>query len=601
MSHPTIHYTPLSSAHEIRLLRVQPGSGSDNIKCTLHSSQLNHELKYEALSYMWGPSHCLQSVEVNGQACAVRENLWQALKHLRSRHEERMLWIDALCINQDDDLERNHQVAQMGAIYRQAENVCVWLGKANTSSRVAFNFLELLSSKKWMKILEKKRIPKTGFRHCWTALNRLLQRPYWGRLWVIQEIVLASRIDVYCGDDVIDWESLSTVLILIASFRGEDWRPIHREFGVSIGNSVAARLCRQRMSQVGQKVNDTGITDSLFLILYKYRDANCMESRDKIFGLHSLAPECCRAAVPVDYTCASYDLYSMLLKHHVFHGDNGLDGDGELFMKQLRTLHRAVVGRESNQAIAKSIHSANHPKKRIEELKKGNKNLSGCLRVQLRIANRIRFLGPSISADAPPNGSIWIPFRLFHFLDRKLEARPYLTQRTTRAVNLVSEIDINGLSHYLQTHTSYIEDVPYQIDDRGYFVPAGHPLIELLRSASEQLGSLLKTSPQATSKNLAVFFDFDGSIGFAPANARNGDIICNLGGESGYLILREVGEECEVIGRAMYLTPAFPVGKGKVSFKLNVEALQFLTDIPESSHDGLTERQSGDKDAFRRC
>jgi hypothetical protein len=88
-----------------------------------------------------------------------------------------------------------------------------------------------------------------------------------------------------------------------------------------------------------------------------------------------------------------------------------------------------------------------------------------------------------------------------------------------------------------------------------------------------------------------VFFDFDGAIGLTPVNARNGDIICNLGGESGYLILREVGEECEVIGRAMYLTLAFSNGEGKVSFKLNVEALQFLTDIPDSSHDSLMERE----------
>src|ERR1700710_276796 len=112
-------YSPLSlSSSEIRLLRLEPGSTGEIIKCSLFRVDLNDSPQYEALSYMWGPKDT-KPLELNGKPHLVRENLWQALNPLRFQDQPRILWIDALCIDQKNVLERNHQVMQMHLIYKK--------------------------------------------------------------------------------------------------------------------------------------------------------------------------------------------------------------------------------------------------------------------------------------------------------------------------------------------------------------------------------------------------------------------------------------------------------------------------------------------------
>jgi hypothetical protein len=100
------------SKAEIRLLRLQPCRGEDEINCTLHLGDLDDPAcQYEALSYEWGdPTNVSLFILINGEKIAVRENLWWALWHLRNRTTERVFWADALCINQNSKEERNHQV-----------------------------------------------------------------------------------------------------------------------------------------------------------------------------------------------------------------------------------------------------------------------------------------------------------------------------------------------------------------------------------------------------------------------------------------------------------------------------------------------------------
>jgi len=90
---------------------------------------------------MWGSAEPAQPISVDGRPASVRQNPWAALKSLRGRHGPRTLWIDALCINQDDVLERNAQVAIMGRIYREAKKVLVWLGEAADDSDTMFEWM----------------------------------------------------------------------------------------------------------------------------------------------------------------------------------------------------------------------------------------------------------------------------------------------------------------------------------------------------------------------------------------------------------------------------------------------------------------------------
>jgi len=118
-------YSPLNkSKSEIRLLRLQPRSSAEAITCSLHLADLDDEhCKYEALSYQWGDASKMKQMILDGRSVTVRENLWWALWYLRRQDGIRVIWIDALCINQENIIERNHQITQMGNIYRRATMV----------------------------------------------------------------------------------------------------------------------------------------------------------------------------------------------------------------------------------------------------------------------------------------------------------------------------------------------------------------------------------------------------------------------------------------------------------------------------------------------
>ncbi|PMD42980.1 heterokaryon incompatibility, partial [Hyaloscypha variabilis F] len=135
--------------------------------------------KFEALSYCWGPDESYKSIEINGHLVPVRRNLWWALRHLRHGvyGMRRTLWIDALCINQNDVNERSAQVSIMGSIYSTASRVLVWIGEESEESQAAFGCMRCLFNSQDLE-----------------NFHFLCQKPYWERLWIIQELCLASRL-----------------------------------------------------------------------------------------------------------------------------------------------------------------------------------------------------------------------------------------------------------------------------------------------------------------------------------------------------------------------------------------------------------------------
>ncbi|KAF1972387.1 HET-domain-containing protein, partial [Bimuria novae-zelandiae CBS 107.79] len=120
-------YQPLHPDGGIRILILEPGSKDSQICCRLTHTNINDEPEYKALSYEWGPVDDQKLITINGEEVSVRQNLWSALWHLRQdlgdhcAQHSFLLWIDALCINQDDKIECGNQVSMMGSIYRNAD------------------------------------------------------------------------------------------------------------------------------------------------------------------------------------------------------------------------------------------------------------------------------------------------------------------------------------------------------------------------------------------------------------------------------------------------------------------------------------------------
>ncbi|CAI0651342.1 unnamed protein product [Colletotrichum noveboracense] len=142
-------HDPLDLAKpSIRLLRLLKGHASP-ICCELFEVQIDErccDIPYEALSYVWGSSHLTHQIEVNGKELQVTVNLYIALYHLRLLDADRVLWVDAVCIDQNNHKERDHQVQQMGDIYRQARQVVVWLGEATKQSDAFMGLLQTLQA-----------------------------------------------------------------------------------------------------------------------------------------------------------------------------------------------------------------------------------------------------------------------------------------------------------------------------------------------------------------------------------------------------------------------------------------------------------------------
>lgn len=201
-NHGSYSYTPLKLRTDIRLLTLQQGSGDDLITCSLKHVGFAQKPKYEALSYCWGPSTYQKRLQLNGHSILVRNNLWSALRHLRFPDKDRTIWVDALCIDQSNVTERNHQVGLMGKIYRDALEVVAWLGCENENSNVAMSYLQNILKKEECKAAELE------------ALIQLCNREYWRRMWIIQECGLAFDLRFYCGHQSVDWRAFEPVVKL---------------------------------------------------------------------------------------------------------------------------------------------------------------------------------------------------------------------------------------------------------------------------------------------------------------------------------------------------------------------------------------------------
>lgn len=138
-------YVPLQDANSIRLLQLEPGYGRDPLEVHLATHQLGKQCSYHALSYVWGEPDLTETLCVGDQRLYVSKNLYSILLQLRLPEEIRTLWIDAICINQQDSIEKGQQVALMGEIYHQAETVLCWLGQLSTHRLWAMKFLQKLA------------------------------------------------------------------------------------------------------------------------------------------------------------------------------------------------------------------------------------------------------------------------------------------------------------------------------------------------------------------------------------------------------------------------------------------------------------------------
>ena len=310
-------YTPLqTSSPEIRLLTLLPGSLGTDIHCRLHTQNLrrNPPPCYEALSYAWGSVENQVVIYVGDGTLLVTRSLADALYHLRYPDRPRTLWIDAICVNQGDLNERSQQVARMADIFTLAERVVAWLGLEAQNSTRALGALNLISSMidvdydtLAMKPSEEART--SGQLH-WADQNmtipfksqeldlvhHLLKRAWFERLWVQQEIILATDAILMCGFDILLWSRFRTAIMYIL-----------------IKVLAEQHIVKDKCSFVDRlNIVTSLLTDGAFLSeqqIHYTQNCKCSDSRDRIYALLSIIDRNNDLEIVVDYRKAVDEVY----------------------------------------------------------------------------------------------------------------------------------------------------------------------------------------------------------------------------------------------------------------------------------------------------
>jgi hypothetical protein len=267
--------------------------------------RLKGGIKYIALSYAWGDLSDLRTIFVDDCEMQVTASLEGALRHFRALGTQPPIWVDALCINQGDHEERRDQVQQMRSIYESAAQVRIWLGESTPYSELACNFIQqandLQTDALSREMLNTRRKQSNPQLHS-DALEDFFGRPWWNRLWILQEVGVAQNEPLIgCGQTWLPWRSIEELDALIFETQGgSNFRALMDDSGISNAKDLVA---------IRKRVQNKEILEMSYLlsstILRQYSDP-----LDQVYALVGLANVKAQRTVVADYT---KDLGSLFL------------------------------------------------------------------------------------------------------------------------------------------------------------------------------------------------------------------------------------------------------------------------------------------------
>ena len=331
-----MHYPALREAKDIRLLRILAGKSDEAIATVLGTATLDAPdapQSYDALSYVWGSTLDKKQIQCNGNVIDVTPNLYMALLHLRRETEHHVLWIDQLCINQEDTGERSQQVSMMGEIYNKAERVLVWLGSDDDETALVWDLLyevaklrDFEAHETYHLALAEQAFPTTAYttrpqstdQHAepqakakttrrllqlppssapqWEAVKRFFNRAWFSRMWTFQEVVMSHECTIYCGKYSMQWLDLSDACKAISIGSFDIFLDQVQE---PVGTIQVQRL---RLRE--------GKRSSLRALLEANRSRESSEPRDMVYGLRAVIDEQVAASIEVDYQERLGDTYA---------------------------------------------------------------------------------------------------------------------------------------------------------------------------------------------------------------------------------------------------------------------------------------------------
>lgn len=267
-----VHASLDLEANSIRLIQLRSDlSPSGHIQCDVRESTINDG--YTCLSYEWGTGTPNKLILIGDATFPIRQNLWDFLEVARQWRQPPWLWIDALCIDQSNTKERNHQVQRMGKIYKNAQEVLSWLG----------------NNKDIVRSLEPSgvRRPYGG------TLQALVSSPYWDRAWVTQEICLGRKLTVVAGTNELPFN--------IVMDRARHWRNMYHP---------PLRFMIYNLADIRESMSYEG--SSLIELLARCHYTQCTSWQDKAYSLLALCSE--GNDVRVNYDLSRQELAMQVLR-----------------------------------------------------------------------------------------------------------------------------------------------------------------------------------------------------------------------------------------------------------------------------------------------
>jgi hypothetical protein len=300
----TLAYRALFGKNDIRLFILSPGYNGSPLKGLLFHTSLKLSQNYRALSYVWGNTISRASLLTPDGQLSVTSNLYMALQQLRDTRESTILWIDAICINQNDNDEKAVQIRLMSQIYQSATSVVAYLGSGTPVNDLALRTM--------MQIKTKEEDPKEWPKHVppvptswadesipppnddsWRCIGEFFGLSWFRRIWIVQEVIAGAKLTVICGSWKLDWNELFTAVTVIV-----------KEIDTS-GTAYASHNLRLSPFTTLAQFREWEGKGSRWMLLYlleKFGYAESTLSCDRLFALLGFAEDGNNPAFQPDYT-----------------------------------------------------------------------------------------------------------------------------------------------------------------------------------------------------------------------------------------------------------------------------------------------------------
>ncbi|KAK0672168.1 heterokaryon incompatibility protein-domain-containing protein [Cercophora samala] len=365
-------YKPLPTATSIRVLKLE-GVHRGTFCVSLECIDLADDPDFCALSYTWGNPHAngvdfteyFNSVSreyssdfkakilCHGKHISIQTNLVDFFQELQSSLEhqgkpfkiphghEFRIWIDAVCINQDDLQERAFQVKMMGDVYRKAAHTIIWLGRGDQYTKDAVKTISKVAAcprsifaqssitpfrQQDNSVYEAINVPYISWSD-WCSLAAFFKRQWFSRLWIVQEVILSRELSLLCGDHHISWDELVAAARTIEArcdvlgFSPSTLFIQAHEIAVALEHNTI-QLARWREFYYGTSASKPHANIDFESLIYDTWIFSATDPRDKVYGMFGLMKTNLKSKMTVDYTTPVEVVYALTTKHMIDHSSS---------------------------------------------------------------------------------------------------------------------------------------------------------------------------------------------------------------------------------------------------------------------------------------